>query len=105
MTRTTSASVSHSVNFTSETDSRMDLERSKRMLSFAEPGSMPSKTGISFRTFEATSTVFSPGCFWIARMTPRVEPLLSMYQAAVLSFSTLSIARPMSLTLTGEPFR
>ena len=74
---TTSASVSHSVNFTSETDSRMDCERSKRMLSFAEPGSMASNTGISFRMFETTSTVFSPGCFWIARITPRAPPFLS----------------------------
>ena len=102
---TTSASVSHSVNFTSETDSRMDCERSKRMLSFAEPGSMPSNTGISFLTFETTSTVFSPGCFWIARTMERVGPLLSTYHDAVLSFSTLSMARPMSLTLTGDPFR
>ena len=77
ITRTTSTSVSHSVNFTSETDSRMDRERSKRMLSFAEPGSMPSNTGMSFLMFAATSTVFSPGCFWIARTTPRAEPLLS----------------------------
>ena len=41
--------------------------------------------------FETTSTVFGPGCFWIARTIPRGAPDLSMYQAAVLSFSVLSM--------------
>ena len=45
--------------------------------------------------------VFVPGCFWIARTTARFW----LYQAAVLSFSTLFSASPISSNFTGAPFR
>ncbi len=97
--------MSHSVNLTSETDARMDADLSKRIVSFADPGRADSNCGRSLLMFDTTSTVFSPGCFWIARTMLRVGPFLSTYHDAVLSFSTPSRARPMSRMRTGEPLR
>src|SRR5436853_5197785 len=48
-----------------------------------------------------TSTVLAPGWRWTANVTER----LSLYQLATLSFSTLSMTRAISCSLTGAPLR
>jgi hypothetical protein len=40
--------------------------------------------------------VFVPGCLWIASVIVRTDPWLLTLQAATLSFSTESSARPTS---------
>ncbi len=55
ITSTTSDSDSQRVNLTSSTDSSIDCERSKRMLSLTDAGSWLSKRGSSSRTASATS--------------------------------------------------
>src|SRR5512135_2549972 len=92
ITRTTSASVSQRVNLTSETEARMDSDLSKRIVSRADPGSEVLNWGRSLLMLETTSTVFSPGCFWIARTMLRLGPVASTYHDAVLLFSTPSTA-------------
>ena len=52
-------------------------------------------------TLSTTSTVLVPGCRWMARMTAR----LSLYQATILSLSTLSMTLPSSSRRTGVPLR
>jgi len=66
---------------------------------------MERKVGRRLRTAPATSTVLVPGCRWTARITERCSASESRYQAAVLSFSTLSMTRPSSSRRTGDPFR
>jgi len=101
ITSTTRKSVSSSVNFTSFTDARIDCDRSNSSCSESEAGSCCWMTGSSFFTAATTPTVFVPGCFWTASTTERS----SMYQAAVLSFSTPSVAFATSLSRTGRPSR
>ena len=101
ITSTTSASVSRSVNFTSATEARIESERSKRTLSETDAGICCWMTGNSLRTAWTTATVLVPGCFCTASTTAR----LSMYQAAVLSFSTLSSDLPSSFSRNGRPSR
>ncbi len=93
--------MSKSVNFTSFTDARMESERSNITWSESDAGSCWPMTGSSLFTESATATVLVPGCFWIASTTARS----SMYQAAVLSFSTLSSACATSVRRTGRPSR
>jgi hypothetical protein len=45
--------------------------------------------------------VLVPGCRCTARTTPRVP----LYQAAILSFCTLSSTRPIWSSRTGAPLR
>ena len=52
-------------------------------------------------TLSTTSTVLVPGWRWMARMTAR----LLLYQATILSFSTLSMTLPSSSSRTGVPLR
>ncbi len=101
ITSTTRNSVSSRVNFTSFTDARIESERSNITCSESDAGSCWPMTGKSLFTASATATVFVPGCFWIASTTARS----SMYQAAVLSFSTLSWACATSVSRTGRPSR
>ena len=61
ITSTTRTSVSSSVNFTSSTDARIDVERSYRTWSEAEAGSCFWNVGSSLRTASATATVFVAG--------------------------------------------
>ena len=97
----TSATVSRSVNFTSRTDSRMDSDRSMRMLSSTEPGrSRRSRSTIAF-TSSDTRTVFDPGCRWIPRLIDRTP----LNHAAARVFCTESTTRPRSASRTGAPFR
>ncbi len=105
ITSTTRQSVSRSVNLTSSTDSRIETDRSNRTRSLAEAGSCFSKVGRSCRIRSTTSTVLVPGCFWIASVIVRDDPLLFTLHAATLSFSTESSARPTSWRRTGEPLR
>ena len=90
MTRITRAIVSSRVNLTSVTDSRIVSVRSKRMFSSTEPGNWLRKPGSSFLMLSTTSMVLVPGWRWMARTMARVETPLVLYQAAILSFSTLS---------------
>ncbi len=66
-----------------------------------EAGRLLRKVGSRSLTACATATVLVPGWRWIARTTARS----STNQAAVLSFSTLSITRPSSSRRTGRPSR
>ncbi len=59
-----------------------------------EAGSCLRNVGSSALTAVATATVFVPGWRNRARTMERGEPWWSTYQAAALSFSTLSSARP-----------
>src|SRR5438034_8078387 len=105
ITMTTRASVRSSVNLTSLTESWIDTDRSNRTFRDTEDGSSLRKVGSKARTARAISTVFVPGCLCTARMIPRVIASDVQYQAAVLSFSTLSITLPSSRRRTGEPSR
>ena len=67
ITPTTSAMVSASVNFTSDTESRIVWDRSLRISSVTDGGSCSRKVGSSALTWSTTCTTFVPGCFWIAR--------------------------------------
>src|SRR5262245_56500452 len=59
------------VNLTSLTDSRIDSERSYKMLSSAEAGICSLNSGSKRRTASATATVLVPGCLETARTTDR----------------------------------
>src|SRR5262249_12633184 len=66
ITRTTSTSAITIVTFTSRTDSRTDSERSNSVSTCTEGGSQCARMGSCALTASATSTVFVPGCRWIA---------------------------------------
>jgi len=101
ITRMTRQIAKKSVNLTSRTDSRMDMDRSKRMSMEIEAGSWARKVGRIFMMSLTTSTVLVPGWRWTAKTMARV----SLNQLATLSFSTLSITLPNSCRRTGWPFR
>jgi hypothetical protein len=105
MTMTTRASVRTSVKRTSSTDSRIAIERSNRTRRVAAAGSCFWKEGKSSRIRSTIWTVFVPGCFWMASVSVRAEPPAVTFQAACLSFSTLSMDRPRSRMRTGAPLR
>ena len=93
--------VSTSVNFTSCTDSRIDADRSIRMLSSTDAGrSFCNRETIAF-TSSATLTVFEPGC----RCTASVIDRAPLNHEAARVFCTESITRPRSARRTGAPFR
>ena len=62
ITRMTSMTARSSVNSTSRTDSRMEIERSYRMLRLTDAGIWARKVGSNVRIASTTSTVFVPGC-------------------------------------------
>ena len=62
MTRTTSARVRNSVNFTSVSEARIDSDRSERSCRSTDAGSSCLRLAMTVRTRPATSTVFAPGC-------------------------------------------
>src|SRR5512137_2209852 len=101
----TRAMVSSRVNLTSVTDSRIDSVRSKRMLRLTEPGSWLWNEGICCLMASTTSMVLTPGCRWMARTMARVDFPDVLYQAAILSFSTLSLTWATSCNRTGAPPR
>src|SRR5580765_3069792 len=68
ITPTTSAKVSHSVNLTSLTDSRIDNDRSVRSSRITAGGSCSLTVGNSALTASTTATTLVPGCFRIARL-------------------------------------
>ncbi len=106
MTRITRTSARKRVNFTSSTDARMVFERSYKVSSETEAGICERNDGSSARMLSTTSTVFVPGCFWMASTMARVSLWSGpAYQLAVLSFSTLSKTLPRSPSRTGEPLR
>ena len=106
MTRITSISDRNSVNFTSSTDARIVLERSYRVFSDTEAGICARNDGSSAWMLSTTSTVFVPGCFWMASTMARFSSCSGpAYQLAVLSFSTLSKTSPRSPRRTGLPLR
>ncbi len=83
----------------------MDTLLSRRMSRLTEAGSLCRKLGSSAFTASATSTVFVPGCRWMARTMERSRRPWAVYQAATWSFSTLSTAVPTSHRRTGWPLR
>ena len=97
MTITTSATVSSRVCSTSETDLRMDCERSNSTSKFTDAGIRSRNCGSNRRTLSTTATVFAPG--W--RCTAKITALVLLYQAAALSFCTLSSTLPNSCRRTG----
>ena len=101
ITMTTRHTVSNRVNCTSRTESRIDWDRSKSVSSDTAAGIWARKEGIKARILFTTSTVLTPGWRWMANTMPR--RLLN--QLAILSFCTLSITRPISLSRTGRPLR
>jgi hypothetical protein len=66
-----------------------------------EAGICRRKVGSSARMRSTTSTLFVPGCFWMASTTARSL----LYQLATLSVWTPSMTRPISSRRTGEPLR
>ena len=96
ITRMTRNRVRTRVNLTSPIDAWIDSDRSYRTCIETEAGSSRRKAGRRLRTAVATSTVFAPGWRYTAREIERCSVCLSMYQAAVLSFSTPSITFPIS---------
>jgi len=105
MTMITRPMVSSRVNLTSATDSLIVSERSKRTLSSTAAGSVSRKEGICFLMLLTTSMVLVPGWRWMARTMARVVFPLVLYQAAILSFSMLSLTVPRSCSRTGAPLR
>ena len=105
ITSTTRTSVRSSVNCTSLTEFWIETERSYRTCRETDAGNSLRKLGRRRCTAPATATVLVPGWRWIARMIERSSRSRSQNQAAVLSFSTLSITRPSSCSRTGEPLR
>jgi hypothetical protein len=101
ITITTRATVKSSVNFTSETEARIDCERSNSTSSATEAGICARKLGSRALTRSTTSTVLVPGWRCTASTTARVP----LNQLATLSFSTPSTARPTSPRRTGAPLR
>ena len=101
MTSTTRQMVSKSVNLTSAMDSRIDSERSWRMLIFTEGGICERNCGSSLRMPSTTSMVLVPGWRWM----PSTIDCVSMNQLMLLSFSTLSMTLASSARRTGLPLR
>ena len=89
-----------SVNSTSSTAARIGTERSISVSRLTPTGRLSRILGRVFLTASTTATVLASGWRWMAMMIPRV----SLRQAAVLSFSTLSMARATSCNSTGAPF-
>ena len=100
ITRMTRKSVNRSVNFTSRTDSRIDWARSRWISRLTDAGSSLRNCGRRLRIESATSTVFVPGCFWMARMRPRLS--LNHVEANLPSRSP-SVMRRSSSTKAGSP--
>ncbi len=101
ITRITRTSVSPSVTFTSCTESRMPCARSKKIVASTAAGICAFSTGSSALMASATSTVFVPGCFWIAS---EIERSPSSH-CAVRLFWMSSSTRPSSFSRTGAPLR
>src|SRR5690349_21166944 len=87
ITATTRNSVSSSVNVTSSTLALIVCDRSKSTDICTDGGISARILSRDAFTRLATSTVFVPGCRWMARTIDR-EPL---YQLAVLLFWTSSV--------------
>ena len=96
ITSTTSPRLSSIENRTSLKEFFTASERSTRISISTAGGSCCRKTGMSFLTESATSTVLLPGCFCIARMMDRRTVSGVMDQLTFLSSSTLSITFPNS---------
>ena len=75
-----SAIDSRSVNCTSWTDSRTEIDLSMRISMLIEAGSCCRRLGSNARTRLTTSMVFVPGCRWTPRPIARVpvSPLLPL---------------------------
>ena len=101
MTITTSATVSSSSNFTSETDARIVFVRSVRMRTLMEEGSVAVSVGSSALIRSTTVMMFAPGCRWMFRTTAGVVSI----HAACRTFSTSSTTFATSASATGAPFR
>ena len=101
MTITTSATVSSSSNWTSETDARMVVVRSVRIRTLIDDGSVEVSCGSSALIRSTTVMMFAPGCRWMFRMTAGVL----FIHAACRTFSTSSMTLATSVSLTGAPFR
>ena len=101
MTPTTSTSVSSSVNVTSSTEALIVADRSYNVDTVTAGGISVCRRTSAALTLLATSTVFVPGCRWMASTIER-DPL---YQLAVLLFCTSSVMRPISERWTGAPLR
>src|SRR6185503_20332204 len=84
ITSTTRHRLSHSVNLTSATESRIETERSNRIWTFTAAGIWAWKLGSRRLMASTTSTVLVPGWRWMARAIER----LPLNQLATLSFST-----------------
>ena len=90
-----------SVSCTSLTAARIEIERSNSGAIWIGGGICARIAGSLSRTKSTTSTVLASGWRWIASTMARA----SLNQVAILSFSTLSMTRATSLSLTGAPLR
>src|ERR1700733_3781086 len=98
---TTRTMVIASVDSTSETESRMLVERSDTRATCTERGIDASSDGIIALISSTTLIVLAPGSRWISNRSIR----LPLYQAPVRADSDELIAWPMSLIRTGAPLR
>ncbi len=101
ITMITSPTAIASVSSTSDTASRIEVERSNSGAISIDGGTCARSCGSLFRTMSTTSTVLASGCRWIASTMARA----SLNHEATLSFSTLSMTRATWLSLTGAPLR
>ena len=100
ITITTSATVSINSNCTSDTEARMVLVRSVRMLTWMALGSVAVRVGSSVLIRSTTEMMLAPGCRWMFMITAGTW----FIQAAWRMFSASSLILAMSLNLTGAPF-
>ena len=98
MTRQTAIA---SVSCTLQTASRIESERSNSGAISIAAGTWARICGSLARTLSTTATVLASGWRWIASTMARE----SLYQVAILSFSTLSITWATWSSLTGAPLR
>ena len=101
MTSTTSPTVRHSSNSTSDTLARMVVVRSISGVIVTPAGRVARSRGRSLFTLSATAMMFAPGCRWMFRMTAGVSSI----QAAWRTFSAPSVTVAMSDSRTGAPSR
>ncbi len=102
ITSTTSATAMSSVSCTSTTEARIEIERSLRTSMLIGGRDLGAEAPADRSLTESTTaTVLASVWRWMASTTER----RSLNQLAILSFSTLSMTRAISSSLTGAPLR